>query len=94
MNTPTRQSHRKASRRGEVRARLMFAATKAQARAICKAAPFLRMTEGEQLEIAGEALYSDANWSSTWAETTAQVCQGYKLQARAVLAAMGMGGAK
>lgn len=66
----------------------------AQAKQIVRAAEFLRLPEEEQLEVAGEALYSDANWSSTWAETTAQVHQGYKLQARAVLAAMGMGGAK
>jgi len=62
------------------------AATKAQARMMVKAHKFLALPQSEQEEQAGAALYTDANWSSTWAETTPQVRNAYKLQARAVLA--------
>lgn len=63
--------------------------TPAQARAICKAAPFLRMTEGEQVEVVAKWLNAEASGK----EFRPFFMDVDRRRAKSLLHAMNLGGA-
>lgn len=68
--------------------------TPAQARAICRAAPFLQMTEGERIRAIVSTIADDQRHDeNTFLRSAFEADARAYLRARVVLRAMGLGGA-